>query len=65
MYKKFKEFGFEILAFISYEFAKDKSNDEKKIEKFYKDLYKITFPVFANIKVNGFGSNLLWKYLQS
>jgi len=65
MYKKWKDNKLEILAFISNEFDKGKAGDDEAISKFYKDRFKATFPIFANIKVNGFGSNLLWKYLQS
>jgi len=34
-----------------------------EILQFYKKIYNITFPLFANIKVNGFGANLLWTFL--
>lgn len=57
MYSKFKDSGFEILSFVCNEFSKEESEDEVEIEKWS------TFPIFANIKVNGFGSSLLWKYL--
>ncbi len=36
---------------------------DKEIHEWYKEEYSITFPIFANVNVIGFGSHLLWSYL--
>ena len=58
-----KDYGFEILAFECYEFTE--KLDNKSTEAHYEgiEMWFNKFPVFANVKVNGFGASLLWKYL--
>ena len=61
VYNKYKEKGFVVLAFPSNDFRQELSSNEK-IKDFCEG-YQLSFPIFAEGKVKGFGKRDLFKYL--
>jgi glutathione peroxidase len=65
MYEKYKEKGFEILAFPANEFGGQEPGSNEKIKEFCSTKYKVTFPLFSKIVVKGEGIDPLYEYLTS
>jgi glutathione peroxidase len=64
IYRKYKGKGFEILGFPCNQFGHQEPGDEKAIKEFCELNYKITFPLFSKIEVNGDNSHPLYNYLK-
>ncbi|TWU36084.1 glutathione peroxidase [Novipirellula artificiosorum] len=65
LFKKYEENGFVVLGFPCNQFAGQEPGSEAEIKEFCSTKYKVTFPMFSKIEVNGDGANDLYKYLTS
>ncbi len=64
LFEKYKAAGFTVLGFPSNQFGAQEPGDEKEIARFCAENYKVTFPMFSKIEVNGPGAHPLYKHLQ-
>ncbi len=53
LYGKYKDKGFEILAFPCNQFGHQEPLKNSDIESIYRGVYNISFPIYAKVKVNG------------
>jgi len=60
LYQKYRDRGFEVLGFPCNQFLWQEPGDGTECRL----KYGVTFPVFAKIKVNGFGTHPLYRYLK-
>ena len=65
LYKKYKESGFEVLAFPCNQFALQEPGTNEEIRNFCETKYAITFEIFNKIHVNGSKSDPLYKFLKN
>ena len=65
IYEKYKDKGFEILAFPANEFGAQEPGTNEKIKEFCSTKYKVSFPLFSKIVVKGEGIDPLYQYLTS
>ncbi len=65
LYEKYGNEQFEILAFPCNQFAGQEPGNNEEIVNFCQLNYKITFPVFSKIDVNGKNTAPLFAYLKS
>ena len=65
MYEKYKDQGFEILAFPANEFGKQEPGTNEEIKEFCSTKYKVSFPLFSKIVVKGKGIDPLFEFLTS
>jgi len=63
VYEKYKDKGFEVLAFPANEFGAQEPGTDAEIKTFCTTKYNVTFPVFSKIVVKGAGSHPLYKFL--
>ena len=61
LFNIYKEKGFVVLAFPSNDFRQELSSNEEI--KDFCEAYQLSFPIFAEGKVKGFGKQDLFKYL--
>jgi len=64
-YQKYKDQGFEVLAFPANEFGAQEPGTDEQIKQFCAANYKVGFPLFSKIVVNGKDIHPLYKYLTS
>lgn len=64
LYQRYKDRGFEVLAFPSNQFGKQEPGTAEEIGAFCAGNYGVSFPVFAKIDVNGPGAHPLYKFLK-
>jgi len=65
LYEKYGHDRFEILAFPCNQFAGQEPGNNEEIASFCQLNYKVTFPVFSKIDVNGKNAAPLFAYLKS
>jgi glutathione peroxidase len=65
IYEKYKDQGFEVLAFPANEFGKQEPGSDSQIKDFCTTKYKVSFPLFSKIVVDGKGIHPLYDYLTS
>lgn len=63
LYQKYKDRGFEILAFPANNFLGQEPGSDKQIKEFCSLKYKTTFPLFSKISVKGKDMHPLYQYL--
>lgn len=63
LYEKYKDKGFEILAFPANDFGAQEPGTDEQIKTFCSTKYHVTFPLFAKSDVKGPGINSLYKFL--
>jgi glutathione peroxidase len=63
LYRKYKDRGFEILAFPANEFGAQEPGTESEIKSFCSTKYDVTFPLFSKIVVKGDGQHPLYTSL--
>lgn len=63
LYEKYREKNFEILAFPCDQFMHQEPGDNNSIKDFCEKNYKISFPLFAKINVNGSNAHPLYQFL--
>ncbi|CAK9144884.1 unnamed protein product [Ilex paraguariensis] len=65
LYEKYKDQGFEILAFPCNQFAWQEPGSNEQIQETVCTMFKAEFPIFAKIEVNGKNATPLYKFLKS
>ena len=65
LYDKYRDKGLEILDFPCNQFGHQAPGTEEEIQEFCTLKYKITFPLFAKVEVNGKNEEPLFRYLKS
>ncbi|WVZ51393.1 hypothetical protein U9M48_002544 [Paspalum notatum var. saurae] len=65
LYEKYREKGFEILAFPCNQFAGQEPGSNEDIQETVCTRFKAEFPIFDKIDVNGKDAAPLYKYLKS
>jgi len=65
LYKKYKDEGFEVLAFPCNQFGGQEPNDLPEILQFVKTSFQVSFPLFAKVEVNGKHAIPLFRYLKN
>jgi glutathione peroxidase len=63
--EQYGEGKFEILAFPCNQFLRQEPGTDTEIQQFCEAKYKVTFPVFAKIDVNGPLASPLYKWLKT
>jgi glutathione peroxidase len=63
LYERYKERGFEVLAFPANNFGSQEPGTDAQIKAFCSTKYHVTFPLFAKSDVKGPGINPLYKFL--
>jgi len=63
VYQKYKDQGFEVLAFPANEFGSQEPGTDVQIKEFCSTKYKVSFPLFSKIVVKGQGIHPLYDYL--
>jgi glutathione peroxidase len=64
LYRKYRDRGFEILAFPCNQFGHQEPGDAEEIARFCSLTYDVTFPLFARIDVNGANADPLYEYIK-
>ena len=64
LYKKYKDQGFEVLAFPCNQFAFQEPGTNEEIKKFCDIKYGVTFKIFNKIHVNGSKSDHIYQFLK-
>lgn len=64
LYQKYKDKGLIILGFPCNQFGGQEPGDSSEIQTFCDLNYKISFPMFSKIEVNGDNTHPLYKYLK-
>ncbi len=64
LYRKYKDRGFEVLAFPCNQFGAQEPGDAEEIKNFCTLTYDVSFPLFAKIDVNGPDADPLWQHLR-
>ncbi|XP_076901134.1 putative glutathione peroxidase 4 [Bidens hawaiensis] len=65
IYRKYKDKGFEILAFPCNQFLQQEPGPIEETVQFVCERFKAEYPIFAKVKVNGSNSAPLYKYLKA
>lgn len=65
LYQKYKDHGFEILAFPCNQFLGQEPGTNDEIQSFCSLTYNVTFPLFDKIDVNGDNESPLYTYLKA
>jgi len=63
IYQKYKDQGFEILAFPANEFGAQEPGTDDQIKLFCSSRFQVTFPLFSKIVVKGKGIHPLYEFL--
>lgn len=63
LYQRFRDRGFAVLGFPCNQFANQEPLDEEGIGWFCTTSYRVTFPMFAKVDVNGPSAHPLWQQL--
>ncbi|WP_206832397.1 glutathione peroxidase [Alicyclobacillus fructus] len=64
LYEVYRDRGFEILAFPCNQFGNQEPGSNEEIQQFCQMTYRVTFPVFAKVDVNGPNAHPLFEYLK-
>ncbi len=62
-YRKYKDRGLRILAFPANDFGKQEPGTNKEIAAFCKNIYDVSFELFAKVSVKGDDQCGLYRYL--
>lgn len=65
IYERYKDRGFQVLAFPANEFGGQEPGSDAEIRQFCTSRYNVTFPLFAKIVVKGEGQHPLYRFLTS
>jgi glutathione peroxidase len=65
LYEKYKDKGLVVLGFPCNQFGRQEPGTDVQIAEFCSETYKVKFPMFSKIEVNGAGAAPLYKYLTS
>lgn len=64
LYEKYKDKGLVVMGFPCNQFGAQESGTEEEIKTFCDMNYKITFPMFSKIDVNGSDAHPMYQYLK-
>ena len=64
LYRKYKDKGFEVVAFPCNQFGAQEPGNAEEIQNFCKLTYDVTFPLMAKIDVNGPSAAPLYDWLK-
>ena len=64
LYRKFKDQGFEVVAFPCNQFGAQEPGNADEIASFCKLTYDVTFPLMAKIDVNGDDATPLYQWMK-
>ena len=64
LYRKFKDQGFEVVAFPCNQFGAQEPGNADEIAAFCKLTYDVTFPLMAKVDVNGDGTTPLYQWMK-
>lgn len=64
LYRKYRDRGFELLAFPCNQFGHQEPGSDAEIREFCESNYQTSFPLFSKIEVNGSGEDPLYTYLK-
>jgi glutathione peroxidase len=64
LYRRYKDRGFEVLAFPSNQFGAQEPGPDAEIGAFCQRNYGVDFPVFGKIDVNGADAHPLYQFLK-
>lgn len=64
LYELYRDRGFEVLAFPCNQFGNQEPGSNEEIQTFCSTTYRVTFPVFAKVDVNGSNAHPLFEYLK-
>jgi glutathione peroxidase len=65
LYEKYRDRGFDVLGFPSNQFLSQEPGSESEIKSFCELNYKVKFPLFSKIDVNGAHTHPLYEYLKA
>jgi len=65
LYEKYKEKGFMVLGFPCNQFMFQEPGDDAAIKDFACGRYKVSFPLFSKISVNGTETHPIYQYLRA
>jgi glutathione peroxidase len=65
LWRKYKDRGFEVLAFPCNQFGAQEPGNAEEIEGFCKVNFGVSFPLMAKVEVNGDGAPPLYDWLKS
>ncbi len=65
LYRRFRDQGFEILAFPCNQFGRQESGTAEDIRAFCSTTYDVSFPLFAKTDVNGPDTHPLYRLLKA
>lgn len=63
LYERYRDQGFEVLAFPANNFANQEPGTDEEIKKFCDLKFKVNFPLFSKISVKGQFMHPLYRYL--
>ena len=64
LYRKYRDRGFEVLAFPCNQFGGQEPGSAEEIAEFCSLNYQVSFPLLAKVDVNGDTASPLWAYLK-
>jgi glutathione peroxidase len=65
LWRKYRDRGFEVIAFPCNQFGAQEPGDAEEIASFCSLNYDVTFPVMAKVEVNGEGASPLYQWLKA
>lgn len=65
LYAKYRDQGFELLAFPCDQFGHQEPGSDTEIKSFCETNYGVEFPLFSKIDVNGSNEHPIYKFLKS
>lgn len=65
LYQKYQAQGLEVLGFPCNQFGKQEPSDEAEIKEFCDINFKVSFPLFSKVEVNGDNTHPLFQFLKS
>ncbi|PWA76114.1 glutathione peroxidase 4 [Artemisia annua] len=65
LYRKYRDKGFEILAFPCNQFLQQEPGDIEETVQFVCQRFQAEYPIFGKVKVNGSNASPLYKYLKA
>mgnify|MGYP002782118343 CR=1 FL=1 len=64
LYQSYRQQGFSVLGFPCRQFANQEFSDNQQIQEFCSTKYRVTFPMFERIDVNGPHTHRLYDFLK-
>ena len=65
LYDRYREQGFEILAFPCNQFKEQEPGTEAEIKAWAQSTYNVTFPMFSKIDVNGTHTHAVYRFCRT